>query len=237
MASRRSTPEVTHLMPDASARDAPPKWLACTDHESSLRVPPVPCRSGSLVTRIKGADRRSNPSSDEVLSAPSTVPNARKRHRNRRCNHPSEPHTQNTSFPDRIHRKHAQTNGDSETPAKRVRKAVALPIGGPGVRNQSTPNTRFKRRKTSTSAATGEQDIHDYFIFLSSGKGFGDSAHPGAHDPQLKVNANERMELPYVAVTGGFGGAGGPGDRRSGNGGNGMGPVFNVNSINFYIQR
>ncbi|KAF7346062.1 hypothetical protein MSAN_01832300 [Mycena sanguinolenta] len=140
------------------------------------------------------------------ISTSSTFPN--KRHRNRR-NNPSEPATQNASFADRNRRMRAQTSGGSGRPTKRVKKAAS--------RNDGPPDCNHS---ASIHAAAEGSRARD--------------ARSGSNS-QVDTNTKERIEFPYVSVTGGIGGVGGAGGVINGNGGNAMGPVFNVRNMHFHF--
>ncbi|KAF7346031.1 hypothetical protein MSAN_01829100 [Mycena sanguinolenta] len=221
MATQRFPPN-TNRMPEASAKDAS-QTLTRTDHEqASLHVPSTP--SGSLAGG-PGANRRrryNHPSSNEDLSTPSSVPNARKRHRNRpRHNASSQVSvagTGNTEAEDANQRDRTQMNVDNDRarPAKRARKgASTLTLDDrTAVRNQSTANTRFNRRQNPGHAAAGlRREASTRFA--------------GSGGSQVGVNATRHMESPHPFVSGGMGGAGGSGGLIGGPGENGAGTVVN----------
>ncbi|KAJ6466447.1 hypothetical protein C8R45DRAFT_489244 [Mycena sanguinolenta] len=232
MATRRFPPEITHRMLKARARDASTR----SDHEQPSYVPPVPRRS---LAGEPGANRRYNhPSSNEDLSAPPAVLNARKRHRNRRRDNPASQGSVSDMNPTEEGTERTQRNADTDRPAKRARKGASSD-DDPASRNQLTGSTRFKRGKNPPSAGTSEHAmIHKGTFFFNSGPASGaraSSAHAGSSNSQADANGNQREQFPYLSFTGGTGGAGGSGGNRSGNGGNATGPVIKVKNWNFYF--
>ncbi|KAF7357496.1 hypothetical protein MSAN_01345900 [Mycena sanguinolenta] len=203
MPSRRFPSKVAHL--DAS--DVSSKRLTRIDDEQSLCGPTVP--RPSLVTGTNEAARRSYSHPD--LSAPSTAPKTRKRHRNHRRYNPasqtSVADTGNTSKS--VNDSNRTQNVDSDRSAKRARKGASQKDGS-AVSNHSTANTQFNR---SANAATGYRT----------------SARPGGNSSQVDVN--QRMKISNLSGTGGTGGAGGSGGLIGGPGGNGAGTVISMNFV------
>ncbi|KAF7346050.1 hypothetical protein MSAN_01831000 [Mycena sanguinolenta] len=221
MASRRTAPEQTSTLPTLAASDAlstltPP--TRTEDEESSFHLP-----SASRQSVIAGTNRRSNhPDSIQNPPAPSTLPIPRKRHRNHRRNNPSSQTSvvdAGNPSEDRNRRKRTQKNVDNDRPARRAKNGASS-YGGLANRAQSSGNTGFKRRQTSTNAAAER-----------SGPGSSSSRFSGHGGSQVDVNANQQMEFSNLAGTGGTGGAGGFGGLIGGTGGNGQGTVFNMNLV------
>ncbi|KAJ6466398.1 hypothetical protein C8R45DRAFT_488347 [Mycena sanguinolenta] len=229
MASRRTTPTAPeHTHRTLHANDASP--TPRTAHEQSPGLPRVPCspslqsdnpnpvvldthhsepvsqdpsRIAPPANGTPAHPRANHPSSNEDPSAPSSVANARKRHRNRRRNNASS----QTSVADTGRTSEVgsrtQTNVEDNRPTKRARKAALSPDHGRAARNQATAGARFNRRQSSSNAATGS----------------------GGSGSQPEVNGLERIEF---SETGGSGGAGGFGSLIGGTGGNGQGTVLNL---------
>ncbi|KAF7346061.1 hypothetical protein MSAN_01832200 [Mycena sanguinolenta] len=171
------------------------RFTRINNEHTSLDVPPVPRRS------LAGEP----PSSNGDLSAPSTVPNARKRHRiHRRRHNPSVSRMTPTEDGSQAKR----TRKDADKPAKGARKAESFPAA----RSQSTASTRSNR-------------------FVNAGTGSRASARPEGNDSQFEVNTIERIEVSNLSGTGGTGGAGGSGGLIGGTGGNGAGTVISVNFV------
>ncbi|KAF7346030.1 hypothetical protein MSAN_01829000 [Mycena sanguinolenta] len=160
MASRSIPPAHTYQMFGTSDASLTP---ARADYEQFLDLPLAPCQS--MVTGTSSADRRSNcPSSTQGISAPTSVPNIRKRHRNRRRNNTSS----QTSVADTANipengnqRESAQKTIDNDRPAKRARKvaSTSTPDDGAAVRNQSAAG-RFSHRQPSVQVPAGVQYPH-----------------------------------------------------------------------------
>ncbi|KAF7346021.1 hypothetical protein MSAN_01828000 [Mycena sanguinolenta] len=216
MAARQTLPEIEPPHRTLSASDAS-LALSRRDHEQpSLNVPPAPRQT---LAREHGVGRYNYPSSNEAFSAPSTVPNARKRHRNGRRNNPAPQTSVLDTNPanDGNEARRTQKNVDSERPVKRPRRGASQK-DGPAVRNQPTAHTQVYR---SANAASGSRA----------------SARSGGNSSRVDANANQRLESPYISVTGGIGGAGGPGGIMGlgGSGGNATGPVIKVKNMHFYF--
>ncbi|KAF7346056.1 hypothetical protein MSAN_01831600 [Mycena sanguinolenta] len=223
-AARRTTPSPPSLAdPDAAnsallgARHTEPVPLD-PSHIEPPATPTVGTGHGAYRTNVNYPSSTQGPS-----STPPTVPHPRKRRHIRRNTSSQDPDTAVSDTGNLSEgNERTQRNVDTDWPPKRARKGALLDDRAD--RNQSRASTRFKRGKNPANAATGS-------------RARASSARPGSNNRQADVNANPRMEFPYVSFTGGTGGAGGSGGNRSGNGGNATGPVFNVNHMNFYIQR